>query len=55
LQGGGGKRSFGEYLDSLGLAEKQPKMSRSQKKKLALRGLKIAQKILKMHIKKPKK
>jgi len=55
LQGGGGKRTFGEYLDTLGLSEKPLKMTRSQKKKLAIKGFKTAQKILKMKIKKSKK
>jgi len=52
LRGSGGKRSFGEYLDSLGLAEKPAKMTKAQKKKLAIQGFKNAQRILKMHIKK---
>jgi len=55
LQGGGGKRTFGEYLDTLGLAEKQRPITKSQKKKLAIKGIKTAQKILRMRIKRNKK
>lgn len=55
MQGTGGKKSFGEYLKGLGLAEKPVKMTKAQRKKLTIRGLKTAQRILKMKIKKSKK
>lgn len=48
MQGGGGKRTFGEYLDTLGLAEKPKPITRAQKKKLAMQGVRTAQRILRM-------
>jgi len=55
LQGNAGKKSFGDYLNSLGLVEKHSKTPRSQNRKLALKGYGVAQKILKMYIRKKKK
>lgn len=47
-QGAGGKKTFGEYLEGFGLSEKKKKLTTVQKKKLASRGVHIAQKILRM-------
>jgi len=47
LQGIGGKKTFGEYLDSLGLSEKPVKMTKKQMRKIAIAGLRTAQNILK--------
>ncbi|GAG36864.1 unnamed protein product [marine sediment metagenome] len=55
LQGLGGKKTFGEYLNKLGLSEKAVKMTHSQEIRLAKKGFKTAQRILKMNIKKSKK
>lgn len=55
LQGHGEKKSFGEYLNSLGLAEKKPKLTAKQKRKIAQNSLAVAKKILKMKARRPKK
>ena len=56
LQGGGGKRTFKEYLDSLGLSvEKRKPLTKTQKRAIATKGIMAAQKILKMRIKKKNK
>jgi len=56
LQGSGGKRTFKEYLDSLGLSvEKRAPLTKTQKRAIATKGIMAAQKILKMRIKKKNK
>lgn len=55
MQGGGGKRTFGEYLDTLGLKEKPKPITKAQKKKMAMQGVKTAQRILRMKVRRKKK
>ena len=54
LGAGGEKKcnSFGDYLSSLGLGTKKPKLTNVQKKKIASKGVQTAQRILKMKIRK---
>lgn len=54
LMGGGEKKSFLSYLQSLGLAEKEI-VTEKQKKLLIEKAHKTAQRIIKMRIKKAKK
>jgi len=53
-QGAGGKKTFGEYISGLGLSEKLPKLNKKQQRKLAIRGINTARRILKIKIKKKK-
>lgn len=55
LQGHGEKKSFGEYLNSLGLSEKKPKLTTKQKRKIAQHSIAVARKILKMKAVRKKK
>lgn len=53
-QGVGGKKTFGEYITGLGLSEKLPKLTKKQQKRLAVKGINTARRILTMKIKKRK-
>jgi hypothetical protein len=55
LQGKTDKKTFGEYLSVLGLGEKPKKMTPAQRKRVALKGLRTANRILKMKGKNKKK
>lgn len=50
-QGAGSKKTFGEYLDGLGLSEKKPKLTKKQQKVIAIKSINTAKKILKMKAK----
>jgi len=55
LQGAGDKKTFNEYLQAYGLGDKKKKLTKKQKKQIASKGVRTAQRILRMKSKRREK